>query len=71
VTADFRWRVGVECGLVACRDEIELDLYFNYTGKINDTFAWTGGATWYDYPDGDDLDGYAEVYVGFNAGNSA
>jgi hypothetical protein len=20
-------------------DEIELDLYFNYTGKINDTFA--------------------------------
>ena len=49
-------------------EEIELDLYFNYTGKINDTFAWTGGATWYDYPDGDDLDGYAEVYVGFNAG---
>jgi len=49
-------------------DEIELDLYFNYTGKINDTFAWTAGATWYDYPDGDDLDGFWEAYVGFNAG---
>ena len=52
----------------APEDEIELDLYLNYTGKINDTFAWTAGATWYDYPDGDDLDGYSEVYIGFNAG---
>ena len=26
-------------------DDIELDLYLNYTGKINDTFAWTTGAT--------------------------
>ena len=49
-------------------DEIELDLYANYVGKINDTWSWTAGATWYDYPDGDDLDGYAEAYVGFNAG---
>jgi len=49
-------------------DEIELDLYLNYTGKINDTFAWTAGATWYDYPDGDEIDGYWEAYVGFNAG---
>ena len=49
-------------------DDIELDLYLNYTGKINDTFAWTAGATWYDYPTGDDLDGYWEAYVGFNAG---
>ena len=49
-------------------DDIELDLYLNYTGKINDTFAWTAGGTWYDYPTGDGLDGYAEVYIGFNAG---
>jgi len=49
-------------------EEIELDLYANYVGKINDTWSWTAGATWYDYPDGDDLDGYAEAYVGFNAG---
>lgn len=49
-------------------DEIELDLYANYVGAINDTFSWTAGVTWYDYPDGDDLDGYAEAYVGFNAG---
>ncbi len=41
-----------------CDDDIELDLYLNYAGKINDTFAWTTGATWYDYPAGDDLDGY-------------
>jgi uncharacterized protein (TIGR02001 family) len=50
-------------------EDAELDLYAAYTGSINDTFSWTAGATWYDYPLGDDLDGYAEVFVGFNAGN--
>lgn len=59
------WASNVDWGV---EDEIELDLYMNYTGTINDTFAWTAGATWYDYPDGDDLDGYWEAYVGFNAG---
>ena len=59
------WASNVDWGV---EDEIELDLYANYTGTINDTFAWTAGATWYDYPDGDDLDGYWEAYVGFNAG---
>lgn len=50
-------------------EDIELDLYVNYTGKINDTFAWTAGGTWYEYPAGNDSDGYPEIYAGFNAGN--
>jgi uncharacterized protein (TIGR02001 family) len=50
-------------------EDVELDLYVNYTGTINDTFAWTTGGTWYEYPLGSDSDGYPEVYVGFNAGN--
>jgi len=60
------WASNVDWGV---EDEIELDLYANYVGKINDTFSWTAGATWYDYPDGDDLDGYFEAYIGFNAGD--
>jgi uncharacterized protein (TIGR02001 family) len=73
-SADYAFSNGLSIGAWASNvdfgveDEIELDLYLNYTGKINDTFAWTAGATWYDYPDGDDLDGYWEAYVGFNAG---
>ena len=31
--------------------------------------SWTTGAVWYEYPGGDDSDGYPEVYVGFNAGD--
>jgi uncharacterized protein (TIGR02001 family) len=50
-------------------EDAELDLYAGYTGSINDTFSWNAGAVWYDYPLGDDLDGYAEVYAGFSAGN--
>ncbi len=50
-------------------EDAELDLYAGYTGSINDTFSWNAGAVWYDYPLGDDLDGYAEVYAGFAAGN--
>ncbi len=50
-------------------EDAELDLYAGYTGSINDTFSWNAGAVWYDYPLGDDLDGYAEIYAGFTAGN--
>lgn len=50
-------------------EDAELDIYAGYTGEVNDTFSWNAGAVWYDYPLGDDLDGYAEVYAGFNAGN--
>jgi uncharacterized protein (TIGR02001 family) len=49
--------------------DIELDLYANYVGEINDTFAWTAGLTYYLYPGSDDLGEYPEIYVGFNAGN--
>ena len=49
--------------------DIELDLYMNYTGKINDTFAITAGITYYMYPSSDDLGEYPEIYVGLNAGN--
>jgi len=58
--------------------DIELDLYANYVGKINDTFSWTAGITYYMYPGSDSvifdeeeltsLGEYAEAYVGFNAG---
>jgi uncharacterized protein (TIGR02001 family) len=73
-SADYAFANGLSIGAWASNvdwgveDEIELDLYLNYAGKINDTFSWTTGATWYDYPDGDDLDGFWEAYVGFNAG---
>ena len=50
-------------------EHAELDLYANYTGKINDTFAITAGGTWYEYPLGEDADGYPEIYVGLNASN--
>jgi len=50
--------------------DIELDVYANYVGKINDTFSWTAGLTRYNYPDsGGDIGEYFEGYVGFNAGN--
>ena len=49
--------------------DIELDLYANYVGKINDTFSWTAGLTRYNYPGSSDIGEYFEGYVGFNAGN--
>jgi uncharacterized protein (TIGR02001 family) len=49
--------------------DIELDVYANYVGKINDTFSWTAGLTRYNYPGSDDIGEYFEGYVGFNAGN--
>jgi uncharacterized protein (TIGR02001 family) len=74
-SADYAFSNGLSIGAWAsnvdfdpAEDDIELDLYLNYVGEINDTFSWTAGATWYDYPTGDDLDGYAEAYIGFNAG---
>ena len=48
--------------------DIELDVYANYIGKINDTFSWTAGLTYYSYPGSDDLGEYPEIYIGFNAG---
>jgi uncharacterized protein (TIGR02001 family) len=48
--------------------DIELDLYANYTGTINDTFAWTAGIVYYLYPGSDDLGEYPEFFVGLNAG---
>ncbi len=47
--------------------DIELDLYANYTGSINDTFAWTAGVVYYAYPGGD-IGEYPEFFVGLNAG---
>lgn len=59
--------------------DIELDLYANYIGKINDTFSWTAGLVRYMYPGSDSvvvddvpvgaIGEYFEGYVGFNAGN--
>jgi uncharacterized protein (TIGR02001 family) len=55
--------------------DIELDVYANYIGTINDTFAWTAGVTYYSYPGSDNtatesaIGEYFEGYVGFNAGN--
>ena len=41
----------------------------NYVGQINDTFAFTAGVTYYDYPLGPGLSGYPEGYVGLNVGD--
>jgi len=57
--------------------DIELDLYANYVGEINDTFSWTAGVTYYMYPGSDPVEDlglpalgeYWEAYVGLNAGN--
>jgi uncharacterized protein (TIGR02001 family) len=75
-SADYAFENGLSIGAWASNvdfgdaidEDIELDIYVNYAGKINDTFSWTTGATWYDYPAGDDLEGYWEAYLGFNAG---
>jgi uncharacterized protein (TIGR02001 family) len=49
--------------------DIELDIYANYTGEINDTFSWTVGFNYYSYPGSDDLGEYPEFFVGFSAGD--
>jgi uncharacterized protein (TIGR02001 family) len=63
----FGRNLGVEYQL-GVDDDLETDYYFNYAGKINDTFAFTAGVTYYDYPLGGGLGGYPEGYIGFNAG---
>ncbi|MES1262752.1 MAG: TorF family putative porin, partial [Peristeroidobacter soli] len=59
------WASNVDFGYDA---DIELDVYLNYVGKINDTFSWTGGFTYYSYPGSDDVGEYPEFYLGLNAG---
>ena len=74
-SADYAFSNGLSIGAWASNidfgndEDYELDLYLNYSGKINDTFSWSAGGTWYEYPGGDAQDGYPEVYVGFNAGD--
>lgn len=60
------WASNVDFGNDA---DIELDLYGGYTGEINDTFSWNTGFVYYSYPGSDDAGDFAEIYVGFNAGN--
>ena len=50
-------------------DDLELDLYVNYAKEINEHFTFTAGGTYYDYPLGNDIDGYPEFYIGANLGN--
>jgi uncharacterized protein (TIGR02001 family) len=67
------WASNVDFGDFVDGD-IELDVYANYVGKINDTFSWTAGITRYTYPgssaseDKIAIGEYFEGYVGFNAG---
>ena len=73
-SADYAFANGLSIGAWASNidfgndEDIEVDLYLNYAGKINDTFSWTAGGTLYMYPSGDAQDDYPEIYVGFNAG---
>ncbi len=50
-------------------EDLETDFYFNYAHKVNETFTLNAGGTWYEYPLGNDADGYPEIYVGLTAGN--
>jgi uncharacterized protein (TIGR02001 family) len=74
-SADYAFSNGLSIGAWASNidfgidEDYELDLYLNYVGEINETFSWTTGGVWYEYPGGDDADGYPEVYVGFHAGD--
>ena len=75
-SADYAFSNGLSIGAWASNvdfgdsvdGDIELDFYLNYVGKINDTFAWTAGFTYYSYPGSDDIGEYPEFYVGLNAG---
>jgi uncharacterized protein (TIGR02001 family) len=76
-SADYAFSNGLSIGAWASNvdfgdsvdGDLELDLYLNYVGKINDSFAWTAGFTYYAYPGSDDIGEYPEFYVGLNAGN--
>ncbi len=49
-------------------EDLEWDLYANYSGKINDLLTITAGGTYYEYPLGGDTSGYLEAYIGMNIG---
>jgi uncharacterized protein (TIGR02001 family) len=75
-SADYAFSNGLSIGAWASNidfepldGDLELDVYLNYVGKINDTFAWTAGFTYYSYPGSDDIGEYPEFYIGFNAGS--
>ena len=74
-SADYAFANGLSIGAWASNvdfgndADIELDVYLNYVGKINDTFSWTGGFTYYSYPGSDDAGEYPEFYLGLNAGD--
>src|SRR4051812_15822558 len=40
------WASNIDFGPAYKDEDMELDLYANYVGKINDTFSWTAGGTW-------------------------
>jgi uncharacterized protein (TIGR02001 family) len=73
-SADYAFSNGLSIGAWASNvdfgndADVELDVYLNYVGKINDTFSWTGGFTYYSYPGSDDAGEYPEFYLGLNAG---
>jgi uncharacterized protein (TIGR02001 family) len=50
-------------------EDVEVDFYANYGLKINDTFTFNVGATYYNYPFGNDADNFPEFYVGADLGN--
>jgi len=75
-SADYAFSNGLSIGAWASNvdfspadGDVELDFYLNYVGKINDTFSWTAGFTYYSYPGSSDIGEYPEFYVGLNAGN--
>src|SRR5262245_36957391 len=52
------WASNVDFGDAYSDEDMELDLYANYVGKINDIVSLTAGGTWYDYPLGSSISGY-------------
>jgi uncharacterized protein (TIGR02001 family) len=67
------WASNVDFGPEVDGD-IELDVYANYTGAINDTTSWVAGLVYYLYPGSDESDTqaaigeYPEYFVGLNTG---
>lgn len=73
-SADYAFSNGFAIGAWASNVDFgddatyELDLYANYTGKINDTFSWTAGITHYQW-DSTVVGDYAEAFVGIGVGD--
>lgn len=68
---DTGWAIGAWASTIDFGDsdaDVELDLYFSYSGEINETFSWTAGANYYTYPSSD-VDETLEIFAGFSAGN--